>query len=135
MRIIPSMEALNRLDEGPLKIFMTESSPWLREEGFDARQLGYTFLLEDLDWVAISEICIVPHIPIEEEAYRFTMTINLSTFKDYEYVTYDEQSKHYHAVMIMGAEYGASIFMSEPYVASIPNLMEILNQIIEQEDN
>ena len=133
MRIIPSLEALNSLKNIPLVDFIKESSPWLQTEDWDAESMGYTFILSEQDSILMRTLCIVPHAPFDDQEYRQQMTIDLSTYNEWEHATYDSKTKYYQAVTVVGSVYGANIFMSESFVKSIPNLKQTLEQLIEKE--
>ena len=132
MRIIPNIEALNLVEDDALVEFIKESSPWLAE-GFDSETVGYVFILYEEDSFIMTKVYCVPHLPFANEDYREIMTIDLTTFEDWEYVMYNKKSKYYQALAIFGSDYGADLYMSESFVSAVPNLKNILDNSIRQE--
>lgn len=131
MRIIPCLEALETLKDKQLANFIREKSPWLSSDGWSAEDGGYTFVLSSLDAVLMQRLCIVPHIPFDNTEYREIMTIEFSSFDTWEYANKDEATGYYQAVAVVGSVFGANIFMSEDFVASIPGLKQRLEKLLE----
>lgn len=131
MKIIPSLSSLVTVEDKDLADFIRDKSPWLFDDDYDAETMGYTFVLSGHDNILVRELCIVPHIAFDETEYREEMTIDFSTFDQWEYANRDEATGYYQAVLVIGSVYGANIIMSADFVRSITGLQERLNSLLE----
>ena len=132
MKIIPSLAALETLEDKDLVQFIRNQSLWLEEHEYNSEELGYTFILSGIsDAFLHQHLCLVPHAGFDDP-YRQQMTIDLSVFDSWEYATRDTVTGYYQAVLVISSNgYGANLIMSAEFVRSIKGLQDRLHQLLE----
>lgn len=128
MKTIGSIKDLLDLQcELAMNILLT--CPWIAEP-WNAEEIGYVFIVDDNDIGKVTSVYTIPHIKDNDESYRQAMTIDLETFDMWESPAfYDEAIGYWNVTAIFGADYGCTLFLSSGFVASLPGLQEIFNDI------
>ena len=128
MKTIGSIKDLLDLQcEFAMHILLT--CPWLAEQ-WDPEEMGYVFVIDDNDIGKVTSVYTIPHLKDEDQSYKDLMTIDLNTFDLWETpATYDPSTGYWDATAIYGQDWGCKIFLSSKFVASLPGLQEIFNEI------
>lgn len=130
MKIIKSIQEVLALNHDLAKFIMF-ACPWIVSD-WEPKRLGYVFVLDDDDIDNVNTLCVVPHIHDgQDDNYKESMTINLETFDLWEPPIKDSMTGFWSLVSIIGQEYGASVFISPRYAASMPALQERLKNMHE----
>jgi len=103
-----------------LAVFIRETCPWM-DDGWEPDSIGYLFVLDDDD------IGTTTINPIPKENY---LVIDFATFDLWEEPTIqDPVTGYWNVVAILGQEFGCTVFMSDAFVESIPELKRRLEEM------
>jgi len=117
------MKTISSIDKLPdhLAVFIRESCPWM-DDGWEPDSMGYLFVLDDDD------IGVTTINPLPKEEY---LQIDLATFDLWEEPPiHDPVAGYWNAVVILGQEFGCTLFMSAGFVESIPALKRRLTSML-----